>query len=312
MPLPQIVAGSVSPARYLRWTRGALWSLTIIVVSGGAVRLTGSGLGCSDWPNCEEDRFVADLEYHALIEFVNRLFTGVVTVAVVLAVLGSLRRRPRRFDLVVWSWGLVAGVAAQIVLGAVLVKTDLDPRFTMGHFLLSMVLVWNAVVLQHRAARPDTAAPRSENAGEHNRLLAMVRVVSVVGAGLLVTGTIVTGSGPHSGSDEPDVAARLPFLVREVTRIHSIVAIVVLLLVVETARRAHHSARPDVRRRAGTVAVLLITQGLVGYLQYFNGVPVLLVAVHITLATFTWITMVRLHLSVTSVDAPSRVPEPVR
>ena len=84
---------------------------------------------------------MADLEYHALIEFVNRLFTGVVAAAVILAVLGSLRRSPRRGDLTVWSWGLVAGVAAQIVLGAVLVKTELDPRFTMGHFLLSMVLL---------------------------------------------------------------------------------------------------------------------------------------------------------------------------
>lgn len=314
VPLRQIVAGSVSPARYQTWTSGALWSLTIIVVSGGAVRLTGSGLGCSDWPNCEQDQFVANLEYHALIEFVNRLFTGLVTIAVVLAVLGSLRRRPRRSDLVRWSWGLVAGVAAQIMLGGALVKTDLDPRFTIGHFLLSMVLLWNAVVLRQRASRPDTAYLLSEPRGvrpQRYRLLDLVRTVSVVGAGLLVTGTIVTGSGPHSGSSEPEVAARLPFLVREVTRIHSIVAIVLLLLVLETARRAHKAARLDVRRQAGTVAALLVVQGLVGYLQYFNGVPVLLVATHITLASLTWIAIVRLHLSAARVDTTSRVPEPV-
>ena len=98
----------------------------------------------------------------------------------------------------------------------------------MGHFLLSMVLLWNAVVLHHRASvddRPHTWAATVGTPSPRNTLLDMVRPVSLVGAGLLVTGTIVTGSGPHSGSDEPDVAARLPFLVREVTRIHSIVAI---------------------------------------------------------------------------------------
>ena len=142
----------ISPERYVQLVRGALWSLTIIVVSGAAVRLTGSGLGCSDWPNCEQDQFVASLEYHALIEFGNRLFTGVVTIAVALAVLGSIRRAPKRRELIWWSWGLVAGVVAQILLGAVLVLTHLDPRFTMGHFLLSMVLLWNGAVLLEKNA----------------------------------------------------------------------------------------------------------------------------------------------------------------
>ena len=95
--------GAISPERYVQFVRGALWSLTVIVITGAAVRLTGSGLGCSDWPTCEEDQFVASLEHHALIEFGNRLFTGVVTIAVVLAVLGSIRRGPKRSDLIWWS-----------------------------------------------------------------------------------------------------------------------------------------------------------------------------------------------------------------
>ncbi|NDH88083.1 MAG: heme A synthase, partial [Actinobacteria bacterium] len=150
--------GAISPERYVQLARGALWSLTVIVITGAAVRLTGSGLGCSDWPTCEEDQFVASLEHHALIEFGNRLFTGVVTIAVVLAVLGSIRRGPKRRDLIWWSWGLVAGVVAQILLGAVLVLTHLDPRFTMGHFILSMVLLWNAAVLIEKA-KTDIANP---------------------------------------------------------------------------------------------------------------------------------------------------------
>ena len=177
--------------------RVALWSLTIIVISGAAVRLTGSGLGCSDWPNCEEDQFVASLEFHSLIEFGNRLFTGVVTVAVMLAVLGSLRRTPRDHALVWWSWGLVAGVIAQILLGAVLVLTHLDPRFTMGHFLLSMVLLWNAPCC---SKKPRPTSPTRYRSGWARRRITTARSATqgtlfVFGSILLVTGTIVTGSG---------------------------------------------------------------------------------------------------------------------
>ena len=284
----------MTPARYLSLTRGALWSLTVIVVTGGAVRLTGSGLGCSDWPNCEEDRLVVELEYHTLIELVNRLFTGVVTVAVIAAVLGSMRRAPRRPDLVRWSWGLVAGVVAQIVLGALLVKTGLDPRFTMGHFLLSMVLLWNATVLMHRAGLPD---PVPVPVPVSLRRTALSAAPLVQGAVLLASGTIVTGSGPHSGSDEAEVAERLPFLVRDVTRIHSLMAVAMIALIVVIGRRT----TADAARRAGIVAGLLVAQGAVGYWQYFAGVPVLLVGVHITLASIAWIAIVRLHLSLTPV-----------
>ncbi|MEQ8842765.1 MAG: COX15/CtaA family protein [Acidimicrobiales bacterium] len=280
----------MSPARYLSLTRAALWSLTIIVVSGGAVRLTGSGLGCSDWPNCEENQLVSDFEFHGLIEFGNRMFTGVVTVAVVGAVLGSLRRTPRRADLIRLSWGLVAGVLAQIVLGGILVKTELDPRFTMGHFLLSMVLLWNAAVLMHRAAIPDPlVAPPPRHP-----LRRWTRGILLGGAVVLVMGTIVTGTGPHSGSDEAEVAERLPFLVRDVTRIHSVTALALILAVIRlvwVARNRHHG---ELIRPAAIVSTLLIAQAAVGYWQYFTGVPVLLVAVHITLASITWIHIVRL------------------
>jgi len=295
---------SLTPERYITYTRAALWSLAIIVVSGGAVRLTGSGLGCSDWPNCQEDQLVADLEYHALIEFVNRLFTGLVTAAVVMAVLGSRRRVPYRPDLKWWSWGLVAGVAAQVVLGGLLVKADLDPRFTIGHFLLSMVLVWNAVVLQHKAEQPTRPAPSPPRPAP-NELRPWGRATLALGTVLLVSGTIVTGAGPHSGSDEPQVAARLPVDIREVTRIHSIVAISLLVLVIAVLRKAVQAERADVRQRALAVATLLLTQGAIGYLQYFTGVPVLLVAVHLTLATLAWIAIVRLELA-------TREPVPVQ
>ena len=308
-----MIRGAISPERYVQLARAALWSLTIIVISGAAVRLTGSGLGCSDWPTCEEDQFVAPLEFHALIEFGNRLFTGVVTIAVVLAVLGSLRRAPRYPALVWWSWGLVAGVVAQILLGAVLVLTHLDPRFTMGHFLLSMVLLWNATVLleKAKAGEPPTEARIASDDKRHSLVPDYrwaTRVVFTMGAILLVTGTVVTGSGPHAGSDDPLTAPRLPFLVRDVTQIHSVTALIVLGTVLEVVRRTHRAGRFDLREEAMRTMTLLVTQGAVGYWQYFAGVPVELVAVHILLASVTWIQIVRLAWLAEQVSVREPVP----
>ena len=287
----------VAPPAYARFTRFALWALAAIVVTGVSVRLTGSGLGCEDWPTCSEDRFVADLEYHALVEFANRLFTGVVAIAVIGAVLGSWRRRPRRTDLIVLSLGLVAGVLAQIALGALLVLSELDPRFTMGHFLLSMVLLWNAAVLDVRARsctgaadggeRPSGSTPGGRPPDGTTRL--MLWAVLLVGGALLVTGTLVTGAGPHAGDTR---AERLPLLVREVARIHSIVALILLGMVVWTWWRLRASGSAG-HVRMGRVAVLLAVQGAVGYTQYFTGVPALLVGVHVTLASITWIEIVK-------------------
>ena len=287
----------MAPPAYARFTRFALWALAAIVVTGAAVRLTGSGLGCEDWPTCSEDRFVADLEYHALVEFVNRLFTGVVAIAVIAAVLGSWRRRPRRTDLITLSLGLVVGVLAQVVLGALLVKTELDPRFTMGHFLLSMVLLQNAAVLDVRARSDTGATTIEERPGDSTiderlpdgltRL--MLWAVMAVGAVLLVTGTLVTGAGPHAGDSR---AERLPLLVREVARMHSIVALTLLGMVVWTWWRLRASGSGG-QVRMGRVAVLLAVQGAVGYTQYFAGVPALLVGVHVALASITWIEIVK-------------------
>ena len=290
----------MAPLAYARLTRYALWALATIVVTGAAVRLTGSGLGCEDWPTCSEDRFVADLEFHALVEFVNRLFTGVVALAVMAAVLGSLRREPRRRDLTWLSLGLVVGVLAQVALGAMLVRSELDPRFTLGHFLLSMVLLWNAAVLDVRA-RGDATSTSADHASavveqpplapsRFTRSLPVLRwMILAVGGALLVTGTLVTGAGPHAGDSR---AERLPLLVAEVARIHSIVALLLLSMVVWTWWRMRTTGS-DGHARMGRVAVLLAVQGAVGYTQYFTGVPVLLVGIHVTLASITWIEIVK-------------------
>ncbi|HNJ23807.1 MAG TPA: COX15/CtaA family protein, partial [Microthrixaceae bacterium] len=146
---------TLEPRTYRRIVAIALALLCAIVVTGAAVRLSGSGLGCDDWPNCSSERVIEFGNPNQTIEQVNRLFTGLVSLSVAAAVLGSIRRRPYRRDLVVLSWGLVAGVIGQIVLGGITVLVGLHPAAVAGHFLLSMILVADAVVLLWRSGQPD-------------------------------------------------------------------------------------------------------------------------------------------------------------
>ncbi len=289
----------VSPQAYRRATLGALILLTIIVVTGAAVRLTDSGLGCSDWPNCNETHLVSVSSYNEAIEQGNRLFTGLVTVGVVAAVLGSIRREPRRRDLVWLSWGLVAGVLGQIVLGGITVLFDLHPALVACHFLLSIVLVTDAVVLHHRAGLPDpptlVSFPR-EDPDETTQELArrLANVLLGVTLLVLVAGTVVTGTGPHGGDAE---APRFQLVMTEVARVHGVLVFVLVALTVALAiwiRRQRAS-----REAQQAVVVLLaveVAQAGVGYTQYFTGVPPLLVGIHVAGALAVWITALRVRL----------------
>ncbi len=195
----------------------ALVALGVIVVTGGAVRLTGSGLGCPHWPNCDTGHLTphGQTGYHAAVEFVNRTFTGLVSVAVILAVLASFLREPRRRDLTWLSFGLVVGVLAQIVLGGLTVIYGLSPPWVMAHFLVSMVLLANAVVLHVRAARPDGPLRPVVTA----KVRTMGWIVVALTAVVLVTGTIVTGAGPHGGDEN---VRRLDVSVTTVARVHGV------------------------------------------------------------------------------------------
>ena len=287
---------TISPAGYRRVTFVALLALGFIVITGGAVRVTGSGLGCPDWPTCTEGRIVAPLEYHALVEFVNRTVTGAVSVMVIVAVLAALRRRPYRRDLVWLAVGLVLGVIGQIVLGGLVVLFHLYPPLVMGHFVLSMVLVANAVVLHHRAGQPDT--PPSSRANDLRPLGSwLVGWAAVV----LFLGTVVTGSGPHAGSNEGQFVERLPFVVRDVARLHGVAVWILLALALYTVWRAYRDRAPaDVLRRGGVLLAVLCAQGAIGYIQYFSNVPAPLVAVHIAGATALWVSVLRFRLGLVS------------
>jgi cytochrome c oxidase assembly protein subunit 15 len=297
----------VTPRLYARLTVGALVALAAIVVTGGAVRVTGSGLGCPDWPQCARGQLVAPLSFHPMIEFGNRMVTGLVSIAVIAAVLGSLVRRPRRRELTFLSLGLVAGVIAQILLGAVVVYSHLWPPFVMGHFAVSMALVATAVVLVARAKAPDGPVEKRPVVGPS--CLALGRLLLIAVACAMALGTVVTGSGPHAGSNGDQLVERLPFGLRDAARVHGTAVLLVIALAVVLARRLRSEGAAEVaQRRSIVLLAVLVAQAGVGYVQYFTGVPALLVAVHIAGATAVWIATLRLVLSMrTRVPAPGRV-----
>ena len=267
----------------------ALVALVIIVVTGTAVRLTGSGLGCSDWPTCEEGQLIADFSFHPMIEFANRVFTGVVAIAVIAAVMGSLFRKPRRSDLTWLSWGLVAGVIGQVGLGAITVLTHLNPWVVMCHFLLSMVLVANATVLHARAGYDPVPAARPDRSYRWP--------ITALAAAAIIAGTLVTGSGPHAGSEDGDPIERMPFDVPDIARVHGGIVIALLLAVIGTLWHLHRIDAPAAEQwRARLVLASLLLQAGIGYVQYFTGVPVLLVGFHIAGATLAWIAVLWFHL----------------
>lgn len=289
----------VTPAGYRRTAVVALVMLCVIVFTGALVRLTGSGLGCSDWPACNEERFIDVSTGHGAIEQVNRLFTGLVAASVAVAVLGSLWRVPRRRDLTQLSLGLVAGVIGQVVLGGIVVLTELHPAANQGHFVLSMILVANAVVLVKRAGEPDGVPRRAATTPTASRLSWLVMGLTSLA---VVTGTVVTGTGPHAGDEE---ARRFGFDISHVARIHGITVVATIFATLALAGWLTRRSAADWRRLGRpleTFLVLAVVQGIVGYVQYFSGVPVGLVAVHIVLATLVVMAAVWLVLATREPD----------
>ncbi len=298
----------LSPVRYRQITMGALVALSVIVVSGAAVRLTGSGLGCDDWPNCNSERLIDVSTTHAAIEQINRLFTGVVALAVIAAVLGSLFRAPRRRDLTWLSVGLVIGVIGQVILGAITVWVKLHPLAVQGHFLLSMVLLANAVVLLRRAGEPDGQRRRVAVDPLANKVIWLVTCMTTLA---LVTGTVVTGTGPHAGDEN---SPRFDFAIHHVARIHGISVIATIATTLWLVVLMRRSPMLMARLRHGVSAwmLLAVLQAVLGYVQYLSGVPALLVGMHILGATLLFIaTMHLLFDRITTESVQVAEPEPV-
>lgn len=277
-----------SPRAFTSVAVSAIVLLGAIVVTGGAVRLTGSGLGCDDWPKCNADRFVDISSAHAAIEQLNRLFTFLVGIGVALAAAAAWLRRPPRRDLRVLGTLIVAGVPAQGLVGAVVVWTDLHPAVVQWHFLLSMLLVWAAVLLLVRSREPDGTGRRlavSPATRTH------VAVVATLTALTVTMGTVVTGTGPHAGDEEArrffGTAADIDGeALRWVSRIHGVSVWISVAAVLALAWRLRRSAeRTRLESPLAAWMLVAVVQGSVGYAQYFSGLPVGLVIVHLAGAT---------------------------
>ena len=283
----------LSPRQYERVTLIALAALALIVLTGAAVRLTGSGLGCPNWPKCGEG-FVAPLEAHAWIEYGNRLASAVVGLACICAGLLAFRRRPFRRDLAILGVLLPLGVVGQGVLGGLTVLFGLHPGFVMSHFLLSMVLLAAGVALFWRARtdRPEPPAPAERP--NDRRLVLAARALVPVGALALFAGTVATAGGPHAGASATgETVPRLEWLALDALihwhgRTGTLLGLA-SLAVWFLARR--WDGGPALRRALTILCLLVASQGIVGFAQYELQLPAELVWLHIVIATAAWIAL---------------------
>lgn len=277
-----------------------------IVLTGGVVRLSGSGLGCPDWPTCDGTSLIppAGSEHgvNQLIEFGNRTLTFLVLAVAVAVWVAARRQEPGDPVTVRLAAILPAGVVAQAVLGGVTVLTGLHPLWVAAHFLVSMVLVAGAVAVHHRVS----GRPVDPDAATDPRWRRLAGVLVALAAVVLVLGTVVTGAGPHAG--DPGTP-RLVLDIRSVARLH---AGAVWLLVATTVAALWHgrSAADDrpgltpVGRAAAVLLAVELVQGGIGYAQYFLGVPEVLVALHLLGASLLWIAVLRVYLLVQPPGSP--------
>lgn len=290
------VGGRLSDPRLLRWcSLVCVVAVLALVGSGAWVRLSSSGLGCPTWPNCTAHAVVAPDRYHALVEFVNRCIITAVGVLVGATALLSFARRPKRADLRWLAAGLLAGYVGEAVLGGLTVLLKLAPALVASHLVLALLILSDAVVLHHRTA-PAGSARRPAGAfpavGREVRWLCGL-VLMAVGGGIVV-GTVVTGSGPHSGSPG---TPRFHFSFSAVAHVHAVmgmfgfgvfVALWVLLRVQRVPTR--------LRRRADAVLALMALQGALGYATFFTTVQVDVAEVHVLGGALLLASLVALQL----------------
>ncbi len=303
------------------WLRGVFWANLVaqvgIVITGGIVRVTGSGLGCPTWPECVDGSITPTSQqaetWHKYIEFGNRTLTGVLMLLAIAAVIGALSWRRRSGVHRPWVMVLAAvpllGTVAQAVLGGITVLVDLHPMAVGSHLLLSMLVIAACVALVQFAGErtdpPGTPITRPATRFLGNALIAVTAVI-------VVMGTVVTGSGPHAGDAG---SVRLDLDPRLVSWLHAdIVLLFIGMLVGMLALLYVDSSSPAARNRAWWLVGFAVLQGAIGYLQYFTGLPWVLVTFHLLGACLVWVGVWRLRLSLTQrgnvLDA--RQPDPVR
>jgi cytochrome c oxidase assembly protein subunit 15 len=306
---------SVTPSQFRRLAYATLAALTLIVLTGAAVRLTGSGLGCPDWPKCF-GRDLPPLSTHALIEFGNRAISGLVGALTVATTVLAFTRRPFRRDLAILATLLPLGVVAQAVLGGFTVREHLAPGFVMAHFALSMIVLVAAVALAWRSRFEPGLRPRATD-----RLSVWsVRALAPLGALTIFAGTAATAAGPHAGGSPGQRIHRLHFkgtdTLQWVVHEHATIAALFGVAVIGVwLLRRRRGVGQDALEPLTVLGVLLAGQGLIGSVQYELKLPTDIVWVHVALATVSWLVVLwavaaagRLAPRTAPVAAPAPAP----
>ncbi|MCB5907255.1 COX15/CtaA family protein [Streptomyces pinistramenti] len=310
-PLELIARRWQPSARFVR--RAALATVVmavVIVVAGGAVRLSQSGLGCSTWPRCTPDSLTptAAMGINGKIEFANRLLTYVLCAFIGLFIVAARARTPRRRSLTRLGWAQFWGVMGNAVVGGITVLTGLNPYIVSAHFLLAAGLLTIAVVSWRRACEGDDA-PRDVVARPVRQLAWLLLAATGV---LILIGTVVTGTGPHAGDAEK--VHRIPLNWQEVTQLHVDFVYIVCGLTVALWFTLRAVKAPAASRRAVLELFgCLLLQGAIGYVQYFLGLPEIVIGLHMLGSALVWIAVLRVVLALRDrgplADAPAPAGE---
>jgi len=284
-------SGSIANRLLPTLTALLLFLQSALVVTGGAVRVTGSGLGCPTWPECVPGSYLpvegqAEGALHAWIEFGNRLLTFALLFAAIATFIAVFRSRRR--DLRFLAITQILGILGQGVLGGITVLTDLNPLAVASHFILSILLIAVATSLHSR--RHHAQVRTSSTQVRISRISSLHVSLAVI---VLAIGTLVTGTGPHAGDLD---APRLDFAITTITRFHS--AAVWILMICTVVFYLSPDLRYETKRWLKIFFFLALLQGGFGYLQYFLGVPEGLVVMHLIGSVLVWISAWRIRLSV--------------
>ncbi|MDQ7904237.1 COX15/CtaA family protein [Phytohabitans sp. ZYX-F-186] len=275
-----------------------------IVVTGGAVRLTDSGLGCPTWPRCTDASYTATAEMgvHGAIEFGNRLFTYVVGLVALAAFVAAWRRRPRRRSQVLLAGAVLLGIPLQGVIGGITVLTDLNPWVVGLHFLASIAMLAVAYALWRSTGDPPATASTVPPP-----LRPLVWLVAAASAAVLVVGTWVTGSGPHSGDHG---AARNGLDPETISQVHADLVFLLLGLTVAAWFAFRATGLQAAARAALVLLAVELGQGLIGFVQYFTDLPVVLVGAHMLGACLVWLATLSVLWTLHTTPAPEIPPTP--
>jgi cytochrome c oxidase assembly protein subunit 15 len=292
---------SLSPRTLRLASLTALIVSIIIVFTGGVVRVTSSGLGCPTWPACDPTSLVPTVELgiHGVIEFSNRLFTGVIVVAVGWVIVAARLQKPRDRSITRLAWSQFWLVVANAVAGGITVLTELNPWLVAMHFVMAVALLTTTTLTWQRVSDtvsvrvPSDRAPRG---GTRMTASALSWILAVATLVLVLAGTLVSGSGPHSG-DSADVP-RMPFNWTGITVVHGVLGTATIAIAIALWLVLSRDGNRVARRRVTAFLIVTVLQAAIGVTQSFTGLPETLVAIHLLGAALVWVGVLRVLLEV--------------